>query len=116
MKENSDKSNRLESELSLVPQRLAGYLIFESILILAFAEIMAHSLYLSQVLCILGIISAFIGIVNFADMLIRIIALEQTKRGLGWMIMMPFHGRSLGITCSIIFFIFWAFAIKWAFC
>jgi hypothetical protein len=61
----SKDPERLKEERALIPHRLTGFLLWQSILLLAFAEIMAHSRFLSQVLSILGLTSSLIGLKNF---------------------------------------------------
>ena len=112
---------RLRNEIARVPQRLTGFLIWESIILLAFVELVNTSIYLSEVLCILGLITSLIGIVNFSGSLRRIVALEerikpgQIKRGSIWFITILLRGRGLGVTTSLIFFVFWVYAIEWSF-
>ncbi|MCL0088155.1 hypothetical protein M1N86_02180 [Dehalococcoidia bacterium] len=107
---------RLTEEKASISARLTGFLIWQSILILAFAEIMGQSYFLSQVLSVLGLISALIGLGNFWSLPSRIDALEGRKdKGIRRLMRRMFQGRSLGIDCSIIFTLFWFCAIKWIF-
>lgn len=112
----SKDPERLKEERALIPHRLTGFLIWQSILLLAFAEIMAHSRFLSQVLSILGLISALIGFKNFWGLPALIDSLEgRQDKGFRRFIERMFQGRGLGIPCSIIFAIFWVCAIIWSF-
>ena len=107
---------RLREERALIPSRLTGFLLWQSILLLAFAEIMAHSGFLSEVLSILGAISAMIGLRNFWGLPALIDSLEgREDQGLRRAIERMFQGRGLGIPCSLIFIAFWACAMYWSF-
>lgn len=107
---------RLREEKSLISARLTGFLVWQSILILAFAEMVGQSCFLSQVLSILGLISTLIGLGNFWRLPSKIDALEGRKdKGVRRFIRWMFQGRGLGVDCSIIFAVFWVCAIKWNF-
>jgi dolichyl-phosphate-mannose--protein O-mannosyl transferase len=103
---------RLREERASISVRLTGFLIWQSVLLLAFAEIMGQSYFLSWVLSLLGLISALIGFGNFWRLLSRIDALEgREDKGIRRLTRRMFQGRSLGVTCSIIFVIFWICAV-----
>ncbi|MHA1742657.1 MAG: hypothetical protein ACTSV6_00220 [Candidatus Heimdallarchaeota archaeon] len=112
----SKDTERLKEERALIPHRLTGFLIWQSILLLAFAEIMAQSRFLCQVLSILGLISALIGLKNFWGLPSLIDSLEgRQDKGFRKLIRRMFQGRGVGIPCSIIFAVFWICAVKWSF-
>ena len=114
--EMSKDLERLREEKASIPARLSGFLVWQSILVLAFAEIMGKSCCLSQVLSVLGLISTLLGLGNFSRLLLRIDALEgREDKGFRRLIRWMFQGRGLGIDCSIIFAVFWVCAIKWSF-
>lgn len=107
---------RLREERTSISTRLTGFLIWQSVFVLAFAEMIGQSYFLSQVLSILGLISAMVGLGNFWPLPSRIDALEgREDKGIRRLIRRIFQGRSLGIECSIIFAVFWVCAIMWIF-
>ena len=111
-----EDSERLREEKASISARLTGFLVWQSILVLAFAEIMGQSFFLSQVLSLLGLISTLISLGNFWRLPSRIDALEARKdKGLRRLIRWMFQGRGLGIDCSLIFIVFWVCAIIWGF-
>jgi len=122
--EQTDKDglkHELELERASIPPRLAGYLVWQSVLVLAFAEIMKTSVLLCQVLGVSGLISSIVGIVNFWGLPSKVNALEdavfgQKDRGTRRFIRTAFQGRSQGIYCSLVFAVFWIFGIVWSFC
>ncbi|MBT9139124.1 MAG: hypothetical protein DDT31_01705 [Syntrophomonadaceae bacterium] len=104
----------LKEERASIPGRLAGYLLWQSILILAFAEIIAQSWFLSFVLSALGLVSSLIGLGNFWSLPAKIDSLEGRKdKGARRFIRRIFQGRTIGIECSAMFAIFWICAIIW---
>jgi len=119
-KDKDSLKRELELERAAIPPRLAGYLIWQSVLVLAFSQIMANSVQLSQVLSVSGLISSVVGIVNFWGLPSKLNALEdalfgQRDRGIKRFLRTAFQGRSQGIYCSFVFAVFWIFAIKWIF-
>jgi len=109
-------ADKLREEKESVSERLTGYLVWQSILILAFAEIMGQSRFLAQVLSVLGLVSTLIGFGNFLRLPLKMDALEgREDKGAKRLIRWVFQGRGLGLDCSVIFLVFWACAIAWSF-
>lgn len=108
--------HRFREERALIPLRLSGFLLWQSILLLAFAQIMSESLFLGQTLGILGMISALIGFVNFWNLPAQMDSWEgREPAGFKRFVQRMFEGRGLGIPCSAIFLALWGCAIWWSF-
>jgi len=110
------KAWKAREEKASISARLTGFLVWQSILVLAFAEIAGQSYFLSQVLSILGLVSTLISLGNFLRLPARIDALEgREDKGARRLIRWMLQGRGLGIDCSLIFLMFWVSAIMWSF-
>ena len=89
-------TERLQQERASIAGRLTGFLLWQSVLALTFAELLPHALILAQILSILGVGSALIGVANFWTVPSLIDSLEGRKdHGIRRAVTRMFHGRGL---------------------
>lgn len=109
-------AERLNLERQLIPQRLAAFLIGNSVLVLGFATIMEHSVCLSKVLSVIGVLVSLWGSWHFAPLPKRLDDLEGEEAGLrSYRFSRWRKGRFVGIPFSAFFIGFWICAVIWSF-
>ena len=109
-------AQKLREERQLLPQRLMVFLIGNSVLVLGFGTMIDNACFLSQVLGFVGLVSSSLGLAHFWRLPRRLDTLQGIEdRGCRRFLATWIHGRGIGIPCSILFVIFWLFAVVWSF-
>jgi len=109
-------AQRLKEERQLLPQRLMVFLIGNSVLVLGFSTMIDSALFLSRVLGFVGLVFTCFGLAHFWRLPRRLDTLEGIQdRGFRRFLKTWKKGRGIGIPCSILFIIFWLFALVCSF-
>ena len=108
-------AQRLKEERQLLAPRLTVFLIGNSVLVLGFATMIASALFLSQVLGFVGLVFSSVGVAHFWHLPRRLDTYEGIPdKGVKRFLTTWIHGRGIGIPCSMLFMIFWLFAVVWS--
>lgn len=115
MSQDEKNVQKAREERQLLPQRLMVFLIGNSILVLGFGPMIGSALFLSQVLGFVGLVFSGVALAHFWRLPARLDAYEGIRdKGVRRFFTNWIRGRGIGIPCSMLFIIFWLFAVVWS--